>query len=168
MLNRLYKKQGMVKYILFITAFFLFTACTGTRSNYHNRFKGEDERQIKQKLLAVSHKWLNTPYRYGGTDSSGIDCSSLAQHIFKKAFRISLPRTASQQMAGGKFVRMPWLKPGDLVFFKNIRGAGADHVGVYLGGREFIHVSSKKGVIISDLSSSHYKKRFVSARRYLP
>jgi cell wall-associated NlpC family hydrolase len=158
----------MVKYIPFITAFFLFTACTGGGSNYHNRFQGEDERQIKQKLLAVSNKWLNTPYRYGGTDSSGIDCSSLAQHIFKEAFRISLPRTASQQMAGGKFVRMPWLKPGDLVFFKNIRGAGADHVGVYLGSRKFIHVSSKKGVIISDLSSSHYQKRFVSARRYLP
>ena len=70
-------------------------------------------------------------------------------------------------MKGGTFVRQPWLKEGDLLFFRDDRGDFQDHVGVFLGDGKFIHASSSQGVIISDLFSAYYQERLISARRYL-
>jgi len=130
---------------------------TGTRSNIKNN-----------DLEQVIQKWLNVPYLFGGTDRNGIDCSALTGRIFREAYQIDLPRTAKAQMRGGHFVRQPWLEEGDLLFFRDDRGTFQDHVGMYLGDGQFVHASSSQGVTISDLFSTYYQERLITARRYLP
>lgn len=119
-------------------------------------------------LWSVAQTWLDVPYRYAGADRQGIDCSALVYQIYREVYKIELPRTARAQWQGGKFIRQPWLQVGDLLFFREERGAFQDHVGLYLGDDQFIHASVRAGVVISKLSSTYYQHLFVGARRYLP
>ncbi|MBO3146625.1 C40 family peptidase, partial [Dermatophilus congolensis] len=80
----------------------------------------------KTAVLEMAKNLSGIPYVWGGTSTSGFDCSGFTQHIFRKA-GISLPRTAAQQQAATTHVKNP--KPGDLVFF----GSPAHHVGIYAG-----------------------------------
>jgi len=127
-----------------------------------------DDQQVRERLWQVARTWLQVPYRYGGMDRRGIDCSGLTVQIYRQAFAMELPRTAREQMQGGRFVRQPWLQSGDLLFFGDFRRTFQDHVGIYLGDNRFIHASVNEGVIISDLTSAYYQERLLTARRYLP
>lgn len=115
--------------------------------------------KLKESVNAV----VGTPYKYGGTTTKGFDCSGFVRYIFNK-FDVSLPRTSKSQAAVGEKVAKSDLREGDLVFF-NTSGKGISHAGVYVGGGKFAHSSSSKGVTISKLSDSYYKKRYVTARR---
>ena len=121
----------------------------------------------QSNLWQVAQSWLNVPYKYGGMDRNGIDCSALSGILYRQVYGIKLPRTARDQMQGGTYVRQPWLKEGDLLFFRDDRGSFQDHVGVFLGDGKFIHASSSQGVTISDLFSPYYQERLIAARRYL-
>ncbi len=129
--------------------------------------QNEPIRNERSRLWQVAQSWLHVPYRYGGMDRNGIDCSALSRTLYRDAFGIELPRMAKDQMKGGTFVRQPWLKEGDLLFFRDDRGSFQDHVGVFLGDGQFIHASSSYGVIISDLFAAYYQERLIMARRYL-
>jgi len=121
----------------------------------------------QNRLWQAAQSWLNVPYKYGGLDRNGIDCSALSRALYRDVFSIELPRMARDQMKGGTFVRQPWLKEGDLLFFRDDRGSFQDHVGVFLGDGQFIHASSSQGVIISDLFSTYYQERLMMVCRYL-
>ena len=102
------------------------------------------------------------PYVYGGTSRSGFDCSGYAQYVFKGS-DISLPRTAAQQFEVGASISREQLQSGDLVFFTTY-APGASHVGIYIGGEQFVHASNS-GVGISALDSDYYASRYLGARR---
>ena len=104
-------------------------------------------------------------YVYGGSSPSGFDCSGLVYYVFGK-FGYSMSRRASHQYAyDGVSVSKSELQPGDLVFFSD-DGYGVTHVGIFIGGTEFIHAStSRTGVIISDLSTSYYQRVWWGAKR---
>jgi len=121
---------------------------------------------IEQQLRTEAARWRGTPHRMGGSDRRGVDCSGLVQQMYQDLFGIQLPRTARQQSARGLRVKRNELKPGDLVFF-NPPGK-KDHVGIYLGRGDFVHTSSKKGVTVSRIDSSYWKKYYWTARRILP
>lgn len=108
--------------------------------------------------------WAGTPYRLGGNDKSGIDCSAFVQNIFTDAFDVQLPRTTSEQVSLGVPVQRQALEPLDLVFFKTGR---TQHVGIYLGQGEFLHASTSRGVIISKLDNPYWKRNYWTARRPL-
>ncbi|MCD8512752.1 MAG: NlpC/P60 family protein [Nitrincola sp.] len=108
--------------------------------------------------------WAGTPYRLGGTDKSGIDCSGFVQTIFTDAFDFQLPRSTSEQVNIGVPVQRHSLEPLDLVFFKTGR---TQHVGIYLGDGEFLHASTSRGVIISKLDNPYWKRNYWTARRPL-
>jgi lipoprotein Spr len=118
-------------------------------------------------LYQEASSWIGVPYRYGGMDRSGIDCSGLAGIIYQEVYHISLPRTVDDLVDGGKPISGRHFREGDLLFFKNTRTGPADHVGIYLGGDKFIHASTSSGVIISDFEDEFYRKKFITARRYL-
>lgn len=124
---------------------------------------GEEFTDIVESILsdAVSH--LGVPYVYGGTDSSGFDCSGLAWRVFNDN-GIPLPRTVSAMETVGVAVDREDLQPGDLLIFDNPK-----HTGIYLGDGKFIHCSSylDRGVVITPLSHSNYSRRYSSARRVL-
>ena len=107
--------------------------------------------------------WYGTRYRYGGKSSSGIDCSAFMQVLSEYSYGWTLPRTAREQYASMESIKREELQEGDFVFF-NTTG-GISHVGMYLQNNKFIHSSSSQGVVIGDLKSSYWSKRFIGARR---
>jgi cell wall-associated NlpC family hydrolase len=120
-------------------------------------------------IVNTAKQYLGTRYSYGGSSPSGFDCSGFVRYVYSQ-FGCSLNRTASAQMSNGTSVSMSELQPGDLVFFlKSGSGASrASHVGIYIGGGQFIHAStSSTGVIISDMDSAYYTTGFVGGRRIL-
>lgn len=117
-------------------------------------------------IISTAKKYIGVPYLWGGTTPSGFDCSGFVQYVFK-AHGISLNRTCETQYKHGTYVSKSNLQPGDLVFFQNTYKAGISHVGIYIGNGQFIHASSSKGVVISNLSSSYYVSHYYGARRIL-
>ncbi|MFA0441832.1 hydrolase [Vibrio sp. 10N.286.49.C2] len=109
-------------------------------------------------FLAEYKKWQGVPYRLGGTNYSGVDCSAFVQAVYKDAYSVSLPRTTAQQINIGSKVGYNDAKSGDLVFFKT--GYKTRHVGIYLGGNTFMHASTSKGVIMSRLDNPYWASTF--------
>ena len=106
------------------------------------------------------------PYRNGGADPSGFDCSGFVAYVFAQN-GISMPRTVAEQYRVGKDVNAQGLEPGDLVFFSTT-GAGPSHVGIAVGGDEFVHAPSSAGEVrVERLGASYWAGRFVGARRII-
>ena len=106
---------------------------------------------------------LGQPYRYGGAEPGGFDCSGLVQYAGRRA-GISLPRTAYEQLHAGVPIRRGELRAGDLVFMR-LAGKGL-HVGIALDAQRFIHAPATGGrVRIDSLDQPPYASGFMSARR---
>ena len=119
-------------------------------------------------IVSVAQQYLGVPYVYGGSSPSGFDCSGFTMYVFAQV-GISLPHGATSQLSYGTEVSRSNLQPGDLVFFQDY-GAVASHVGIYIGGDQFIHASSSSGnsrcVTTSSLSESYYASHYLTARRH--
>jgi len=120
-----------------------------------------------QEVANYALTFVGYPYVYGGSSPKGFDCSGFAKYVYAQ-FGVTINRTASNQMDNGTPVSMGELQPGDLVFFKKA-GTGskrASHVGVYIGGGQFVHASTARtGVIVSNMSEAYYTTGFVGGRR---
>lgn len=131
-----------------------------------NRFTGgilARTSRMAQALTRSALRFLGVPYVFGGTSTSGFDCSGFVQHVFAM-LGMGVPRTADAQYDFGRpAVGGP--RPGDLVFFDTY--GGVSHVGIYLGSGEFVHASSSHGVMVSHLSESYWASRYVGARRLI-
>ena len=115
-------------------------------------------------IVSVAQQYLGVPYVWGGTSPSGFDCSGFTQYVFKKC-GYSINRTAAAQYKNGSYVSYSNLQAGDLVYFTNTYStSGISHVGIYIGGGQFIHAASG-GVKISSLSEKYYSTRYYGARR---
>lgn len=127
---------------------------------------GSDNSTTKEKVLMEIIKYIDTPYKYGGNSKDGIDCSAFTQTIYRNTLSFNLERSAQLQYKHGiEISDIEDLKFGDLVFFNTRRSVRPGHVGIYIGENLFAHASSKKGVTISSLDHSYYKKRFMGGRR---
>lgn len=118
------------------------------------------------EIAQFAQQYVGYPYVYGGSSPSGFDCSGFVTYVCKH-FGYSVNRTASAQMDNGTAVSKSQLQPGDLVFFNNGNSSKrATHVGIYIGGNQFVHASTPTvGVIVSDMDSAYYGTGFVGARR---
>lgn len=124
-----------------------------------------EQTTAREKLIMEIIKYLDTPYKYGGSTLNGIDCSAFTQSVYQDALNINLNRTAREQFTQGKVISKDELQFGDLVFFNTRRRVKPGHVGIYIGDGLFAHASSKGGVMISSLDENYYSKRFMGARR---
>jgi len=121
---------------------------------------------VKEKMLMEIIKYLDTPYKYGGTDKNGIDCSAFTQLLYKDVLSVNLERSARMQFTQGELINEKTdLQFGDLVFFNTRRRVKPGHVGIYIGENLFAHASSSKGVTISSLDYDYYSSRYMGAKR---
>lgn len=126
----------------------------------------EIEYTDNQKLYLEGASWIGVPYRNGGNTKKGIDCSGFTKQVFSNVYSLQLERTTGGQKKQTKKIAKRNLKEGDLVFFSspNSRGKLA-HVGIYLKDDLFIHASTSRGVIVSNLKSQYYKKHWLYGGR---
>jgi cell wall-associated NlpC family hydrolase len=112
-----------------------------------------------------ARRYLGVPYKPGGIDPRGFDCSGLTFYVYNR-LGLELPRSSADQAAVGRRIRRNNLRAGDLVFFSTGRGKAVTHVGIYLGGRKFIHAPGQgKTVVISEMDSDYFSRNYHSARR---
>ncbi len=115
-------------------------------------------------LVSTALQLRGTPYRNGGGDPFGFDCSGFTQYVFA-LHHIALPRGVRDQFRAGRAVDLNDLTPGDLLFFSTIE-PGASHVAIAIGSDEFVHAPSSAGVVrVEHLSSSYWSQRYLGARR---
>ncbi|MEJ7693583.1 NlpC/P60 family protein [Daejeonella sp.] len=115
-----------------------------------------------EKLYRFIDSWMGVPHRSGGMDKKGVDCSGFTTILEKEIFNRAVPRTAKSMAESVKRKYEDDLEEGDLVFF-DFQGQKFSHVGVYLHNNKFVHASTSKGVIISDLKDPWYYKYFSRA-----
>lgn len=118
----------------------------------------------EKELIKEAKSWIGTKYKYGGNTRDGIDCSGFVLQVYKTVYDLKLPRSSKDQYAFCKKVEKNMMRVGDLVFFATGKSKDVvSHVGIYIGNNEFIHASSSKGVVISNLDQNYYVRTFVSA-----
>lgn len=120
------------------------------------------------EVVEYAKQYLGYKYVAGGSSPSiGFDCSGFTIYVYKH-FGISLNRSSRDQIKNGVAVSKNNLQPGDILIFNGSSNTSIGHVGIYVGGNDFIHAAnSREGVIITSLSSSYYQKRYVGARRVI-
>ena len=115
-------------------------------------------------LYEVVNSWLGVPYRYGGTDRSGIDCSAFVGTVVKEVYGKALHRTANEMLQDVSLIARSQLHEGDLLFFTNSKGK-VSHVGIYLKEGLFAHSSTSNGVSVSSVESNYWSKHFYRGGR---
>ena len=117
-------------------------------------------------LVGTALDLRGSPYRDGGSDPSGFDCSGFTQYVFGR-HGVSLPREVRDQFSVGDRVRPDDLQPGDLLFFSTT-SPGATHVGIAIGGDAFVHAPSSTGVVrVERLGAAYWSRRFLGVRRVI-
>ncbi|MDB5125453.1 MAG: mepS 1 [Mucilaginibacter sp.] len=135
----------------------------GSVAEKYSALMGVDKNDIHNgRLYAFIDQWWGTPYKYGGQDKAGLDCSALAQLLEQEVYGINIPRTTSQQVTVIKRKYEEELQEGDLVFF-DYDGGKFNHVGIYLQNGYLVHASSTKGVMIVRLHDSSMYPHFSRA-----
>ena len=115
-------------------------------------------------LVATALTLRGTPYRNGGSDPSGFDCSGFVQWVFAQ-HGTGVPREVRDQYRVGDEVDEDEVQPGDLVFFETV-SKGASHVGIAIGNGEFVHAPSSRGVVrVERYDTGYWAQRWVGARR---
>ena len=104
------------------------------------------------------------PYKDGGIDPAGFDCSGFVRYVYEQ-HGVAMPRQVREQFRLGKTVDRDQLEPGDLVFFSTV-APGASHVGIVIGGDQFVHAPSERGVVrVESLTQQYWASRFIGAKR---
>lgn len=159
--------RQLILFFLLISLLILSCKPSARYRTNHQSPEQHDGNISGSNLEKYVDQWLGVPYQYGGMSKNGVDCSGFTSRVMQDLYHLNIPRTAENQYENSRKVSDSRRKAGDLVFFRNVRGRGIDHVGVYLGNNKFAHASTKAGVIISNLDEDYYKKRYAGACRYI-
>lgn len=165
-----------MKKLYFIPVLFLMIACgskgpktvtttTSTTSSSTN------SNAKAQQIVTYAMSFEGVKYRYGGTSRSGMDCSGLIFTSFNQA-DVQIPRVSRDMAARGEVISLAEITPGDLLFFKTDKSSNRiNHVGLIVSAQgadvKFIHSTTSRGVIVSELTENYWRKAFVGARRVL-
>jgi murein DD-endopeptidase / murein LD-carboxypeptidase len=178
----MFKWQGLSFHQVLIVALLFVVSCThrkkshlpskaktdGIESTLASKYALKLNVKISEvknnKLYSFIDNWYAVPYQYGGKSKAGIDCSSFVIKLYKEVYASDICCTSQTLFSNVKVIDPSDLQEGDLVFFK-INSEKISHVGLYLMNNKFVHASSSKGVIISDLQENYYKKYFYKSGR---
>jgi cell wall-associated NlpC family hydrolase len=139
------------------------------RSDRYDRGAVASATTIDPRLFKrVVDTYIGTPYKRGGGNLRGIDCSNLVCSIYRDYDGTALPENTRGLYRLPDAVDDDDLQVGDLVFFTFAETRSPSHVGVYLGDNRFVHSSETKGVVVSSLDDSVYRSAYRGARRVAP
>ena len=110
-------------------------------------------------VVGIAMHYLGVPYVWGGSSPRGFDCSGFVMYVYAQ-IGVSLPHSSYAMYNMGTPVSIGQLQPGDLVFF-----SGASHMGIYIGGGQFIHAPHTGDVVKISSLSGYYSSAFVGGRR---
>jgi probable lipoprotein NlpC len=157
------KKQLSVRYFCLVLIVIL-SSC-GTKKKVISTTKAARAAEVMANLKSKDlyrfiTNWTGTPYKLGGMDKRGVDCSGFALILERDIYGLTLPRRSKDQAEAVRKKDKSNLKEGDLVFFA-FGGNEVDHVGVYLNNDFFVHASTTRGVIVDDLNLPIYQRATV-------
>jgi lipoprotein Spr len=169
-------KKNKLKYLQLLQVIlivFFFISCSSNKklSSKKNDVKNNNEIVIKYaellntekkkitnlKLYGFINDWYGTPYKYGGSNKLGIDCSGFVNLFYNEVFNKKIPRTVNEIYLNSIEINRNDINEGDFIFFK-IESKKVSHIGIYLINDKFVHASTKKGIMISDLNEPYFKK----------
>ncbi len=150
---------------------FLLMAAGGCRSSRHADIRptenvavhpGKMTRQQK-RIAEEAMSWMGTPYKYGASEKGvGTDCSGMVLKVYEMAANRKLPRNSARQAEFCRKIKAKDVRVGDLVFFATGRDPDVvSHVGIMLDEENFIHASTKKGVVVSNVATPYYARTFI-------
>jgi len=126
---------------------------------------GVSKKEVRNnKLYAFVEDWYGVPYKYGGCKKSGVDCSCFTNILYEEVYGKKINGTAAEMYRQSEKITLEKAKEGDLVFFK-ISVSYVSHVGVLLRNGYFVHASTSRGVMVSNVNEAYFKKYFHSAGR---
>lgn len=172
------KENQSVKSLLFIIGIgcFFLTSCRSQKAVVYNPVEVKQlSRQMgftisntdeNIPLYAEASMWLGVPYRYGGLNRRGIDCSGLVNRIYRNVYRKNVSRSTTDLDKASKKIAKNGLRTGDLVFFATSnKHKGISHVGIFLKDGYFVHASTRRGVIVSHLDEDYYRRTWKKGGR---
>lgn len=155
-----------IRLVVILITLMLLTGCAGKQLAVEDPPPHEGLSIDRVLILAAAERALGTPYRFGGNNHSGVDCSGLVQLAYQAA-GIPVPRTADDQ-----FRRLPEVdraRPGDLLFFDTGGGGKASHVGIYRGSGQMIHAPGRgRRVESAPVEIAYWQERFLGAAALAP
>jgi probable lipoprotein NlpC len=123
----------------------------------------------RERFISAAQNYRGVPYRYGGLDRTGLDCSGLVFLSFRDSLQVEVPRRAEDLYHWTERLETDDMQPGDLVFFR--RNGHVFHVGIYIGEGWFFHSASsgpQTGVMYSRLDENFWSRNYAGAGRALP
>lgn len=126
-------------------------------TKHYAELLGTGTKELNSSLYQMIDEWMGIPHRMGGSTKSGVDCSGFVSMVYQQVYGKNLARRSKDMAEHIKKKYDNQLKEGDLVFF-SFGGRDIDHVGIYLHNDKFVHVSTKQGVVISNLKDTWYYK----------
>ncbi len=134
----------------------------GKHGDDRNDKEHKEVSKHRKKIIKEAYDWLGTPYGYGKADKGvACDCSGMVMSVYEKVTGIKLPRNSAKQSEFCRKLKKKDVLAGDLCFFAT--GKDPDrisHVGIMVDDRNFIHASSSKGVVVSDITQPYYVRTF--------
>lgn len=176
-------KSGKVSLTAILAALMLLSASCGSKKKAVRQYEADGlypvevpaeekkggtnkkKKDVRSRIVEEARSWVGTPYRYGGESRNGTDCSGMVMNVYRDVAGIKLPRNSARQGEYCSRIKRSELLLGDLVFFTTRRGKGINHVGIYVGNGCFVHASTSRGVIVSDLDQDYYSRTYHSAGR---
>jgi len=163
--------------LLWGLAFLFFYSCSTTRHiekkqsrEVYEALGLHKERKDNPALYKEAATWLHVPHVDGGTSRNGTDCSFLVQTIYKTVYHKNIERNSAAILKNNcRKINRNQLKEGDLVFFNTSITSKSktyvNHIGIYLKDNKFLHASTYKGVMVSDLNEVYFRKAWVCGGR---
>ncbi len=150
----------------------VLTSCGGIKKSFTGQKSAKTTKSSSKIGRIVSHaqSFEGTRYKFGGTTKKGMDCSGLVYTSFLRE-KVALPRTSRAMSREGKRIKLRDVKKGDLLFFKTGKKGAINHVGVVVSANSkrilFIHSTSSRGVLTSNLNEKYWHRAYAEARRIL-
>ena len=148
-------RRNLVKFAAVLSVFFTGISFINVPNQTQTVHAAEQSTTEKREAVAgLAKKQVGKRYVYGATGPSAFDCSGLAQYVYKKAAKKTLPRTTYGQVTKGKKVSLSHLKKGDLLFWGS--ASAPYHVGIYVGDGQYVHAATPSQVVRKQAISAYF------------